>query len=1060
MCLCAASNAGLGGLGLRSSAMALRRCTARARPLTIRRLQSAQVQTQAFTHASSPSFQEAAQQLQAFWAQRGALLAPSHNVEVGAGTMNPATFLRVLGPEPWWACYLEAAVRPADSRFGDNPNRTQRHTQLQVVLQPEPDSPQELYLQSLEALGVNASLHDVRFVEDDWESPVLGAWGLGWEVWLDGLEITQFTYFQQAGGLQCSPPAVEITYGLERILMSLQRKQHFKDIVYSPNGELYGDLLGQVELEFSFFNLNFADISDQRRRFEMYEAEAWRLCNEQVPLPAYDHLLKASHAFNILDARGAVSVTERADLFQRMRNMARECARLWLERRRELGFPLGEWQHETLPQLPEPNITGSESESTLRDLALELRTEELPADDVTSGSNQLHDKIHSLLSTLWLHTHSLSISAGGTPRRLWCIAHNVPARQPDRRERVRGPPVSKAYDEDGLPTKALEGFCRKNGADPQFDIEIEADSKGTEHCYATVLYEGQPTLKALSESLGPALEQLAFKKTMRWRGDSSFSRPVRSVLALYGDDVLPLCAFGVLSGRTTQLLRSTAQPTANIEKAESYADVVESDGIVLEGVQRVQTICETAKAVASREGGEIPEWALGDLAEEVCNLVEAPQTLLGHFSEDFLQLPREVLEVVMRNHQRYFPVVGPSGSLLPCFVFTVNGKPSTDVTTDGHEAVLRSRFEDATFFYKQDTEANTLVENFRPMLDGIYFEKSLGTMLAKVKRCEALLPHLASLLSGVGDDVLKVAKEGAHLHRADRATNLVQEFTELEGVMGRHYALKEGTSEAVADVVLEGQKPRFAGDEPADSIAGALVAISDRIDSLTGLYAAVGGPTASGDQFGMRRLASGLVETVLKHRFDFDLRSAVSIAATQQPVVVNESAQSEVVAFVIRRLEQKLADEGVSIECTRAVANARAHNLLLTYQSAIELDDMYRRDTIRMALTAFSRPSRLVRSKASEADGEIDERLLSEEAEKQLLKACEQMEEQLGSNGVAIPQFVDATEKHLAKPVERFFDDVFVMAEDDALRKNRLALLNRVASLCKGVVDFTQLPGY
>ncbi|CAI5474298.1 unnamed protein product [Closterium sp. Yama58-4] len=254
--------------------------------------------------------------------------------------MNPATFLRVLGPEAWRVAYVEPSMRPDDSRFGDNPNRVQRHTQFQVILKPDPGNAQELYLGSLAALGIDSRQHDVRFVEDNWESPVLGAWGLGWEVWLDGMEITQFTYFQQAGGMPLSPVSVEITYGLERIIMSLQGVDHFKRIAYAP-GVTYGELFLENEREMSCFNMLEADTERVKQRFDLYDAEAQALIDKQLAIPAFDHVLKTSHAFNILDARGAVGVTERARFFGRMRSLARQCAQLWVETREKLGFPLG-----------------------------------------------------------------------------------------------------------------------------------------------------------------------------------------------------------------------------------------------------------------------------------------------------------------------------------------------------------------------------------------------------------------------------------------------------------------------------------------------------------------------------------------------------------------------------------------------------------------------------------------------------------------------------------------------------------------------------------------------
>ncbi|MCO5310225.1 MAG: glycine--tRNA ligase subunit alpha, partial [Austwickia sp.] len=284
--------------------------------------------------------QDALRTLTDYWTAKGCLTVQPFNTEVGAGTMNPATVLRVLGPEPWHVAYVEPSVRPDDSRYGENPNRLQTHTQYQVILKPEPGDPQELYLGSLEALGIDLAAHDVRFVEDNWAQPAIGAWGLGWEVWLDGMEITQFTYFQQAGGHNLDPVSVEITYGLERILMALQGVSHFKDIRYTDD-IAYGELVGEAEREMSRFYLDDADVEAQRQLFELYAAEARNLIDLRLPIPAHAHVLKCSHTFNVLDSRGAVGTTERARAFARMRKLAHEVAELWNERREELAHPLG-----------------------------------------------------------------------------------------------------------------------------------------------------------------------------------------------------------------------------------------------------------------------------------------------------------------------------------------------------------------------------------------------------------------------------------------------------------------------------------------------------------------------------------------------------------------------------------------------------------------------------------------------------------------------------------------------------------------------------------------------
>ncbi len=289
------------------------------------------------------TFQEMIFTLQTYWAEQGCALLQPYDIEVGAGTFHTATFLRALGPEPWAAAYVQPSRRPTDGRYGENPNRLQHYYQFQVAIKPSPENMQELYLGSLEALGIDTAKHDIRFVEDDWESPTLGAWGLGWEVWLNGMEVTQFTYFQQAGGLECKPVLGEITYGLERFAMYVQEVESVYDLVWSdgPFGKItYGDVFHQNEVEQSHYNFSHADVEFLLNSFNFYEREVERLLGESLALPAYEMVLKASHAFNLLDARKAISVTERQGYILRVRKMAGMVAKSYYESREKLGFPM------------------------------------------------------------------------------------------------------------------------------------------------------------------------------------------------------------------------------------------------------------------------------------------------------------------------------------------------------------------------------------------------------------------------------------------------------------------------------------------------------------------------------------------------------------------------------------------------------------------------------------------------------------------------------------------------------------------------------------------------
>ena len=295
------------------------------------------------TEEAKVTFQELTLALEKYWADQGCIIQQPYDIEVGAGTFNPATFLRALGPEPWNVAYVEPSRRPTDGRYGENPNRLQHYYQYQVIMKPSPLEIQDMYINSLRSFGIDPLDHDIRFVEDDWESPTLGAWGLGWEVWLDGMEITQFTYFQQVGGFDLDPVCVEITYGIERIAMYLQKVDNVYNLEWG-HGIKYRDVHHKGEVEFSIYNFEEADMEMLRKLFDMYEGESEKMAEKGLVLPTYDYCLKCSHVFNILDARGAISVTERTSYIGRVRNLARLTAEGYLNQRENMGYPLmGRW---------------------------------------------------------------------------------------------------------------------------------------------------------------------------------------------------------------------------------------------------------------------------------------------------------------------------------------------------------------------------------------------------------------------------------------------------------------------------------------------------------------------------------------------------------------------------------------------------------------------------------------------------------------------------------------------------------------------------------------------
>ncbi|KAI5423308.1 glycine--tRNA ligase, chloroplastic/mitochondrial 2 isoform X1 [Lathyrus oleraceus] len=999
---------------------------------------------------SSLTFQQAIQRLQEYWASVGCSIMQCSNTEVGAGTMNPLTYLRVLGPEPWNVAYVEPSVRPDDSRYGENPNRLQKHTQFQVILKPDPGNSQDLFIRSLSALGIDVTAHDIRFVEDNWESPVLGAWGLGWEIWMDGMEITQFTYFQQAGSLQLSPVSVEITYGLERILMLLQGVDHFKKIKYS-DGITYGELFLENEKEMSAYYLEHASVDHLQKHFDFFEEESRRLLSSGLAIPAYDQLLKTSHAFNILDSRGFVGVTERARYFGRMRSLARQCAQLWLKTREMLGYPLGfisEPDHSVMPK----DVLKAACEKVhdhARSFVLEIGTEEMPPHDVVDASKQLKDLLVQLLDRQRLKHGEVQVF--GTARRLVVSIENLFTKQTEQEIEVRGPPVSKAFDQEGNPTKAAEGFSRKYAV-PLDLVYRKVDGK-TEYVYARIKESSRHAVEVLSEDLPATIAKISFPKTMRWNSQVMFSRPIRWILALHGDVVVPFMFAGVVSGNLSCGLRNTASAVVQIENAESYSVAMESAGVNVIVEDRKKKIVEQSNTLAESVNGQIliPK----GLLDEVVNLVEAPIPVLGKFKETFLDLPKDLLTMVMQKHQKYFAVCNTNGQLLPYFIAVANGAIDETTVRKGNEAVLRARYEDAKFFYEMDTRKR--FSEFREQLKNILFHEKLGTMLDKMTRVENMVTKLSCIMD-INEDLQQIIREAASLAMSDLATSVVTEFTALSGVMGRHYALRDGYSEQTAEALFEITLPRFSGDILPNSDAGIVLAIADRLDSLVGLFTAGCQPSSTNDPFGLRRISYGLVQLLVEKNKNLDFKEALELAADVQPIKVNPQVIDDVRQFVTRRLEQFLVDKGVSAEIVRSVLAERANFPCLAAKSAYKMEELSKGEFFPKVVEAYSRPTRIVRGKENELHSEVDETAFETNEERVLWNTFLSVKKSINP-GLDIDDFVEISSQ-LVQPLDDFFNNVFVMVDDAKIRKNRLALLKGIAELPKGIADLTLLPGF
>ncbi|MDH5506034.1 MAG: glycine--tRNA ligase subunit beta [Anaerolineae bacterium] len=990
-------------------------------------------------------FQSMILALQQYWADQGCLIWQPYYSQVGAGTMNPATFLRVLGPEPWNVAYIEPSVRPDDGRYGDNPNRLQRHYQLQVILKPDPGNPQELYLQSLQAIGIDPAKHDIRFVEDNWESPALGAWGLGWEVWLDGQEITQFTYFQQAGGTELDPVSVEITYGLDRIAAPLQGVHGFQHIQWSPK-HTFGDVNLQGEQEHSKYYFEVADVARLRQMYDLFEAETESALEQGLVLPAYDHIIKCSHTFNVLDTRGAIGVTERQAYFRRMRTQAAKVSKLYIEDRQRQEFPWMDEGEQAVDKGKKAVKLTNPSEAAA--FVLEIGTEELPPGDLDVLIAQLAERFPKMLQAQ--HLDHGDVKVLGTPRRLVVHVEALSARQPDREETVKGPPAERAFGADGSPNKAAEGFARGKGISVN-NLEVQ-EIDGGKYVVAHIKEKGRPSVEVLAEALPELVAGLRVDRSMRWNSsNAAFSRPVRWLLALHGEHTVPFEYAGLQSGNATRGLRFNDADGLVVKEPADYFSKLKKQGIILDIEARRAAIATQVEALAQEVGGSIQEDAA--LLAEVTHLVEAPTALRGSFDEAHLELPRDVLVSVMKKHQRYFPVM-KDGKLLPYFITVRNGGTQhLDSVAQGNEAVIRARFADAAFFVHDDMKQ--ALKDFLPRLDTLTFQQKLGSMGDKTKRIMGLVDDLTKQIK-LSKDETAAAKRGAQLCKADLVTKMVVEMTSLQGIIGQHYALASGEPQGAATAIYEHYLPRSAGDEAPQSKAGLVVGLADRLDSLTGLFAAGLAPTGTKDPFALRRAALGLVHNLITWDLDFDLGAAVKAAAARLPLEANLESQRDCLEFITGRMRGLFLEQGWRYDIVDSVLAAQGQNPAGAARAVQQLSTWIGREDWDTILPAYSRCVRITRDKSEVYP--VDSKVFNQPAEKELYAALQQAEAAKPAAG-SVDDFLSAFTP-MIPAIDKFFEDVLVMDDDEKVRNNRLGLLQRIAALAEGAADLSPLEGF
>jgi glycyl-tRNA synthetase len=938
----------------------------------------------------------------------------------------------------------------------------QHYYQFQVVMKPNPMNILDLYFDSLRIIGIHPEEHDIRLMHDDWETAALGAWGLGWEVWCDGTEISQFTYFQQVGGIELGSITGEITYGLERICMFLQNRDNVYDIQYNDH-LTYGDIYRQNEVQFSRYNFELADIDLHLRLFAKYEKECRNLCKTGNPAPALDFAMKASHCFNILDARNAISVNERQNYVLRLRSLAKSIAEQWLENRTVLNFPLCQQTSKTdevkmdtpsLQQKPQDTV-----QIQTEPLLIELGVEEMPAGVFKSLLQQLPEIWNKLIEPSGLDCRSPKFYV--TPPRIAILASSLQTRQPDEQLELKGPPASMAKDEKGNWTLAALGFARKNNLDPE-KLSLKSFGKN-QYLYAEVHRKGRTASDILCEIVPLLFSRIHWYKNMRWgEGKATpFVRPVQWLVVLLGQEIIPVEFVGVKSSNQSRGHRFLSQGTINVTP-ESYLSDLKEACVIADQAERKSVIREMIDQTA--KGHNLSWRSDEDLLDQATHMVEYPVPVLGFFDKQFLKIPQEVLVSEMKYHQKYFALTDKTGILHNSFLAVCNMRCRDMVKVQsGYENVLKSRLYDAQFFLKEDLKIP--LAKRRESLKSLAFETGLGSVFEKTARMKALALWMAEQLNFSSKKKALVSKI-ASLAKADLTTQMVFEFPELQGEMGRYYALQEKYAVETADGIRDHYLPRDAYDELPPQDESALVSLADRIDSIAGLFAAGKIPTGSADPMGLRRACLASISILIDRRFSLGIDTLVEKSIRLYGKTISsrqrQGLKEKTLDFYLGRAKKLFREKsrpgtpgGFAWDTIESVAKADSPwfdfsdladriGAMHAFRQQPDFDNV---------ATSYKRVSNILEKKMK---GSINPSLFKDPTEKDLLKAVKTVQASI-EKLLKKKDYLSALAKigSMRNQVDALFDAVMINDKNPKIRNNRHLLVQKVKDLVIRVADFS-----
>lgn len=684
---------------------------------------------------------------------------------------------------------------------------------------------------------------------------------------------------------------------------------------------------------------------------------------------------------------------------------------------------------------------------------LEIGVEELPARFVKTTLAQMEKYVSEKLNEKRIPFDEMKFYS--TPRRLVLLIEGLPERQEDLEKEVKGPSKKIAFDEEGNPTKALEGFMKGQGVALE-DISTK-EHNNVEYIFANKIEKGRSVEEILKDSMPDMIKSISFPKSMKWGGKNlRFARPIRWLLSLFNDRVLEFNLEGIVAGNITRGHRFLGSSHIEIDNIDEYFTALKDNYVMVDRNERKEKIKYGCEKLAREKGGNL----LFDeeLLDEITNIVEYPTPMIGRIKEEYLDLPKEVLITPMKEHQRYFPVVDDKDRLLPYFITVRNGNEEyLDIVVKGNEKVLGARLEDAKFFYYEDIKQP--LENYVEDLKNIVFQEKLGTLYDKTMRVQKLAGKIGSYLE-VGEETKKNIERAGYLSKADLVTNMVGEFSELQGIMGREYAAESGENEITSLAIYEQYLPRFSNDELPTTTAGAILSIGDKLDTIAGIFAIGIQPTGSQDPYGLRRQALGIINIILDKKLNLSLEELVDFALY---IYVEENGlafdyykvKDEILNFFDGRIKNMFIDMGIRYDVVEAILGTDIDDVFDLKLRADKLNLWLDKEGLSEVLSAFNRVKTL--AEKAETD-EVKRELLVEEEEIKLYETFNSVEEKV-KDSLNCKEYDKALDYmvSLKGPIDQFFDNVMVMVEDEELKNNRLGLVKQISNTMLLICDLSKI---